>query len=649
MKNKIGVYICQCGSNISDYVDVEKVKEAFVDDKNVVIAKTTMFACADSTQNEMVDDIKSNGLDSVVVASCSPKLHLSTFRNVAERAGLNPYNYVHANIREQTSWAHSDNPVGATAKAIQLVKAAVAKVKNSVALTPQKISAENAVLVVGAGVAGLRAAIALADMGTKVYLIEKGHFVGGRTSQWTTLFTTDQTGEEIIFGLYKEVIKRDNITLLTGTQVTSNSGSIGNFETELKITPRYINTSCKIEDGSEFEKKLQKAIDVCPIEVDDDFNFNLTKRKAIYKNFKSEFPECPAIDMEHCTKCGECVKICEGIELDQKEETKKINVGAILLATGFDPYEPKTGEFGYNEIPNVITLQQLKRIIEVNDDKLIYKGKEIKSLAYIYCVGSRQVDGGNKHCSRYCCTSTIHTAIQVREKYQGISNFHINRGIRTYGKQEVLYNKSSKSGDVYFQFDEDTMPEITQTNGQTTVKVKDILTLGREFEIPADLIVLVTGMAPRKGNNIADILKVPIGRDKFFNEVHLKLKPVETVIDGVYISGASQAPYNITEAVKSALSASVKANGLLSKGEIELEPTLAMIYKEKCVWCDECTTACPFGAIIKIDFEGKKVAQVEEAKCKGCGMCLPVCPENAIDLKGFTDVEMETMIDAMIS
>jgi len=649
MKNKIGVYICQCGSNISDYVDVEKVREAIAKDGDIAIAKTTMFACADSTQKEIVEDIKANKLDALVIASCSPKLHLVTFRKVAERAGLNPYNYVHANIREQASWAHSDNPAGATAKAIQLIKAAVAKVKFSVALTPPRISAKNTVLVVGAGVSGMRAAIELADMGSQVYLIEKEHFVGGRVSQWKTLFTTNETGEEVVSRMYHEVIKRKNLTLLTGTEIISNSGSIGDFETKLKITPRFINPNCRIEDEPDFDKKLQKAIDVCPVEVEDDFNFGLNKRKAIYKNFKSEFPECPAIDAKYCTKCGDCVSVCEGIQLDQKEEIKTINVGAILLTTGIDPYEPKTGEYGYNEIDNVITLQQFKRVVEENDEKLIYKDKEIKSIAYIYCVGSRQTDGDNKYCSRYCCTSAIHTAITIKEKYNGIKNFHINKGIRTYGKQEVLYNKSSKSGDIYFQFTDDTIPEVKRKNNKTCVKVKDILTNGREFEINADLIVLITGITPRKDNNIGEILKVPIGRDKFFSEVHLKLKPVETVIDGVFIAGASQAPYNITESVKSALSAASKANALLNAGEIELEPTLAMIYKDKCNWCDECTNACPYGAILKTELNGKIVAEVIEAKCKGCGMCLPVCPENAIDLKGFTDAEMETMIDAMIS
>ena len=334
-------------------------------------------------------------------------------------------------------------------------------------------------------------------------------------------------------------------------------------------------------------------------------------------------------------------------DLEQKEEILNINVGAILLTTGASPYEPKAGEFGYKEIDNVITLQQLKRLIELNEKELIFNGKIIKNISYIYCVGSRQVNGENKYCSRYCCTSAIHTAIMVKEKYEGINNFHFTRGVRTYGKQEILYNKSSKQGDIYLQSFEDSPPKVYKENGYTIVKINDILTSNKELEVKSDLAVLVTGMVPRNNNSINSILKVPIGRDNFYNEIHPKLRPVETVIDGVLIAGSCQAPLNITESVKSSLSAAAKVNSLISKGEIELEPTLAEIDKSSCNWCDKCTIVCPYDAIIKKDFEGKTIAVVNEANCKGCGMCLPVCPSNSIQLIGYLDVEIESMIDAL--
>ncbi len=643
MKNKIGVYVCHCGSNISDYVDVEKVKEEASKIEGVVISKTTMFACADSVQNEIIDDIKKNELDALVIASCSPKLHLFTFRNVAIRAGLNPYNYVQVNLREQGSWAHSDDKKGGTEKAIKLVNAGIARVKHSVALDMLKISSLNSVLVAGAGVAGMRAAIELADMGSEVVLTEREYFVGGRASQWNTLFSTNETGREVVERLYKTILGYKNITLYTGADIISKSGGIGNFNIELKIKARHIKSDCG-PDRSKFEK----AIEVCPIEVDDEFNFGLTKRKAIYMNYPSEFPQIPAIDTENCNKCGECVKICPDIDLEQKDETVNINVGAILLTTGADPYEPEKGEYGYNEIENVITLQQLKRLIEIKEGKeLIYKGNKIKNVAYIYCVGSRQPEGGNTYCARFCCTSAIHSAILLKEKFKGINNFHINRGIRTYGKQEILYKQSSENGDVYIQFYDD-LPTVKKSKKGAVIKVIDALTANREIELDADLIVLVTGMVPRKNNTIGDILKVPIGLDKFFNEIHPKLRPVETVIDAVYIAGSCQAPRNITESVNSSLSAASKANSLISTGTIELEPTLAQVDKSLCEWCDKCTLICPYNAIIKTEKDGKTIAEINKSNCKGCGMCLPVCPTNAIQLIGYTDIEIESMIDALI-
>jgi heterodisulfide reductase subunit A len=643
MKKRIGVYVCQCGSNISDYVDVEKVKDIAGKENEVVLSKTTMFACADSTQKEIVEDIKTQNLDGIVIASCSPKLHLTTFRNVAQRAGLNPYNYVQVNIREQCSWAHSDNPMGATEKAIKLVQAGIERTKHSQALTTISIPSNNAVLVVGAGIAGMRAAIELAEMGTEVFIIEREYFVGGRASQWKELFTTNETGREVVSRLYNQIIKTNNITLFTGADIDSKSGSVGNFDIKIKIKPRHVKPDCKLDWA-----KFKKAVEVCPIEFDDPFNFGLTKQKAIYKNFPSEFPEIPTIDVEHCNKCGECVTICPDIDLDQKEEILNINVGAVLLTTGASPYEPPKGDFGYKEIDNVITLQQLKRLIELNEDELIYHGKKIKNIAYIYCVGSRQVDGENKYCSRYCCTSAIHTAIMVKEKYKGINNFHFTRGIRTYGKQEILYNKASKQGDIFLQSFNESPTEVYEENGYTTVKIKDILTADKELTINPDLVVLVTGMVPRENDSINNILKVPIGRDKFYNEIHPKLRPVETVIDGVLIAGSCQAPLNITESVKSSLSAAAKVNSLISKGEIELEPTLAQIDSSSCNWCDKCTAVCPYDAIVKKEHDGKTVAVVNEANCKGCGICLPVCPSNSIQLIGYTDVEIESMIDALI-
>ncbi len=649
MNSRIGVYICQCGSNISDYVDVEKVKEAVEQEEGVVLAKITMFACADSTQQEIVQDIEEEKLDGMVVASCSPKLHLGTFRSVAERAGLNRYNYVQSNIREQASWAHSDKPAEATEKAIRNVKAAIARTRLAAPLIPPMIPSENTALVVGAGIAGMRAAIDLADTGSKVYLIEKDHFVGGRTAQWGELFPTGQTGADVITDLYREVGKRENITLYTGCEAVSKSGSMGNFAVQLRIDPRGIRGGDSLPGSADFETRLVRAIAACPVSVPDIFDFGLSERKALYIN-PGGLPGLPVVDREACTGCGECVKICPEIDLEQKDELVDIKAGSVIIASGFDPYEPKQGEFGYGEIDNVITMQQFRRLIETCGKKLVFGGKKIRSIAWIFCVGSRQtgeLEGENKYCARYCCTSAIHSAVVAKKRFADIRNYHFTRGVRTYGKYETIYEESASLGDIYLQSTEDDPPVVSVEDGTTLVKINDIMTEEKELEVAPDLVVLVTGMVPRAGSTIGSIMKAPAGLDGFFNEVHPKLKPVETVIDGIFLAGTSQGPKNITETAMSAHSAAIKTHTLISKGEIELEPTMALVDRGACEWCGKCAAACPFDAIDEVKEGAKSVAAVNESACKGCGMCLPVCPVNAVQLKGFTDAEIEAMIDAM--
>lgn len=638
MKQNIGVYICHCGGNISDYVDVEKVRAAVEQEEGVSLAKTTIFACADSNQKEMVQDIRDHQLDAVIVASCSPKLHQPTFEAVTERAGLNKSHYVHANIREQVSWPHSDNKTGATDKAIQIVRSAIAKVRLSQASQPVTIETKQAVLVVGAGVSGMKAASSLAKMGTHVFLIDREHFIGGRIAHWDVLCTTEETGKELVKRLYKDISADKNITLFTGAELIANKGSKGNFTATIKITPRYVNAACNDND-------LQKAIDACPVEVPDEFNFNITKRKALYHQFPGEYPQSAVIDMKNCTRCGECAKVCEQIDLNQKEETIELNIGSILIATGFDPYQPLQGEFGYGVFDNVITLPQFKRLVAFSEKELKWKNKTVKNIAYMYCVGSRQPEGENKYCSRYCCTTTIHSAIHAGRKFSNLNHFHFTRGVRTYGKQEELYHQASLQGQVFFQSFEDDLPVVMQKEGTTTVRINDILTHKADIETEVDLVVLVTGMIPRSENKIGEILKIPKGRDKFFNEIHMKLRPVETVIDGITIAGACQGPKNVVESINSALSAAIKSYSFVREETLSVETLSASVDDKTCLICNACFDACPFDAITKENINGKTVASVISSVCKGCGMCLPVCPHNAIQLRSFSDQEVEQMID----
>ncbi len=576
MKKKLGVYICACGGNISDYVDIEKVREAVKDEDCLVLAKTTMFACGDTNQKDMEQDIKENDLSGIVVASCSPKLHLTTFRGVSERAGLNKYNYVHANIREQGSWAHSDNKVGATEKAINLVKAAIAKARLAESLEPIIIESKRSVAVIGAGVAGMKAAISLARMKDEVYLIEREGKVGGHLSALEKISPEGTDGRELLARLEKEIAAEPNITLLTNAEVTGTSGNIGDFKVDVTIK------------GS------------------------------------------------------------------QGEMVKQFVAGSILVATGFNSYTPAEGEFGYSNIKSVITLPEFKALISEGGKadadgtmRLYYNNREVQSIAYIYCVGSRQVKGENKYCSRYCCTAAIQSSLDVREKFPNVDNFHFTRGVRTYGKQELIYKESNDKGDVYIQFPDKKPPVVSEENGKVLVKAIDILSEKSESEVVADLLVLVTGMVPDSDTALGNLLKLPKGRDKFFNEIHPKLRPVETVIDGITIAGTCQGPKNVAESVNSALSAAAKSHSFVSLGELELEPIVAYVDNDTCNWCTACSDVCPFSAVSMIEHNGKSVAEINKSTCKGCGMCLPVCPSDSIELISFTNKEMESMIDVL--
>ena len=574
MKERIGVYICHCGGNISDYVDVEKVRQAIENEAGVAMAKTTVFACSDANQNEMVDDIRNHNLDGVIVASCSPKLHLTTFRNVTERGELNKYTYVHTNIREQASWAHSDNKPGATEKAIHLVKAAIAKSRYAEPLYPSQFEAKKTIAVIGAGIAGMKAAASLADKKTEVLLIEREQEVGGHTATWGSLSMSEESGSELTARIYADLLQRENVTIMTGTEVISSKGSIGDFTLKVRKRPK---------------------------------------------------------------QAGDPV------------ETAEFNVGSVVVATGFDSYQPKEGEFGFAQNDNVITLPLFKQLIDrASDTELIYKGRKIHNIAYIYCVGSRQANGENTYCSRFCCTAAIHAALQAKKKFKKIHNIHLNRGIRTYGKQELLYAESLALGDLYLQWAEETPPAVVAEGKKTTIIIRDILSANRELEVDADLVVLVTGMVPRADNNVGTLFKLQKGRDHFFNEVHMKLRPVETVIDGVTIAGACQGPKNIMESVNSALSAATKSYSYISKGVLETEPIVAEVNSDACTWCGKCAEACPFNAILQEEKEGKTVAVVNNAVCKGCGMCAPVCPTDAINLINYSSEEIKSMIDALV-
>jgi heterodisulfide reductase subunit A len=571
-ERRLGVYVCHCGGNISDTVDVDRVIAAVQSEPGVVVARTAMFTCSDATQQEIVRDIREKDLDGLVVASCSPKLHMFTFRGVAKRAGLNPYQYTQVNIREQCSWAHTDDRAGATRKAISLVRAGIAQARLTSPLDPVLVDTTPKVLVIGGGITGLRAAIGLADIGLAVFLVEREANFGGWVGTFGEMYPHGKNGQVLIARLREEIGRRAMITVFTQAEVVAKSGSFGNYRATIRIN-----------------------------------------RESV--------------------------------------ETIRVDVGSIIVATGFEAYQPMAGEFGYG-IEGVMTLPEFTRLLDNSPGPLVHRGKAVQNVVYVYCVGSRQapdVPGGNEYCSRYCCTAAVHASLRVAAKDARVHQYHLYRDMRTYGKYELMYSESRERGSLYLRFPDDQPPAVAlDGDDRLTVTVRDLLTGGEELAIPADLVVLVTGMVPRRCEELVAALKLPLGKDGFFNEIHPKLRPVETVVDGVLIAGAAQGPKNSAEAVASGLAAVAQAGAMLKRGVAELDPLVATVDPEACAWCGKCVEACPYGAIGKVPLDGKEVAVISAAGCKGCGGCVPACPENAIDLLGYTDAQVQATIDGLL-
>jgi heterodisulfide reductase subunit A len=571
---KIGVYVCQCGGNIGDYVNVDEVVAAIEKDGDVAVARSAMFTCSDATQSEIVQDAQEQGLDGLVVASCSPKLHTHTFRDVARRAGMNPFQYTQVNVREQCSWTHTDDPEGATEKAIRLVRAGINRTRLTDPLEPIVVETTPASLVVGGGVAGLRAALGLAEIGLSVFLVEKEAELGGWVGGFGTMYPHGRDGRQLIAKLSDAVLAHPAVTVFTSAEVMSKSGSFGNYQVTIAV---------------------------------------------------------------------------HGEQL----ETTTVDVGSIVVATGFDAYEPEAGELGYG-IDGVVTLPQFKKMLDEAAGPLTYNGRPVRTIAYIYCVGSRQssdVENAHHYCSRYCCPAAVHTALQVAEKSgPGVRQYHLYRDIRTYGKYELMWNESREKGSVYLRYPDDEPPTVEQAAGGEGVRVttRDLLTAGEEVAIPADLVVLVTGMVPRENEGLVNVLKLPVATDGFFNEIHPKLRPVETVVDGVFICGACQSPKNSAEAVGGSLAAVTQSGAILKRGFAELDPMVAVVDSEACTMCGDCLTVCPYDAIETTEADGTQVATIVRTACKGCGGCVPVCPVEAIDLLGYTDAQVKAMIDGMV-
>ena len=622
---RVGVYVCYCGGNISDSVDVEKVCERVRTIPGVVVARSSQFMCSDPGQELILEDLKSGRVDRVVVASCSPSLHEDTFRHTLARAGANPYVYEHANLREQVSWVH--HGAAATDKATRLVAAAVGKARLLKPLSAIRVEARRHATVIGAGVAGLRNALDLAERGIPVALLEKTPFLGGQAAQLDRLAPYGETAADLMRELTNAVLRHPDITVYHCARVEGFEGYIGNFTLSVVRTP---------PTAPEEVKKLERA-----------------RRSG--------------------KGLGEFIPFVGVLPAETPRTTEEfpLHTGVIVLATGFKTYRPRQGEYGFGDFPEVVTLPELIRILAEaapGRETLRGNGRPIKQVAMLHCVGSRQIpgihaenEGGylNEYCSRVCCSATLQAANLIRETYPRTRVFDFYRDIRTYGRgQEELYTRAAKNKVLFLRFEADAPPEVRgaaqPADHPLVVSVKDHLTCGEAVEVPVDLVVLAVGMEPHDITDLVGLMKLPVGADRFLQEVHPKLRPVELSVAGIFLAGTCQAPFDIGESCAAAAAAAVKAATILTRGHVELDPFVAEVDLDKCRGTGACVAAClSAGALslAEIDVNGQTVqrAQVNYALCLGCGACVAVCPENAINIKGWTLKQYEAMVDMIVS
>jgi len=643
-KPRVGVYVCSCGLNIAGVVDVEKVVEHTKTLPDVVVAKNYVYTCSEPGQVMIKEDIKEYKLNRVVVASCSPQMHEPTFRRVVEEEGLNPYLLEMANLREQCSWVHFNQPQKATEKAKILVSMAVAKARCLHALDKREVAVEAKALVIGGGITGIQASLDLANRGFHVYLIEKTPYLGGRVAQLNRVILTNEEALKLLNPMLKALTEHPNIDVFTNSEIKNLGGYIGNFEVTLNRRPRYVTAKCTA---------CGKCAEVCSVEVPDEFNLGLIKRKAIYMPYREAVPNIFCIDEANCTKCGECLKVCEAkaIALDNQLKNAKFQVGTIVVATGFDPYMP-VDECGFGEQKNVITQLQLERFLSKNGPTkgrlvLASTGKVPKSVVFILCAGSRNPD--RPYCSRICCAVALKNAMLIKKQLPETEIFLLYRDIRTFGKGlEVYYGEARELGINFFKFSAEDPPQVRgkTEDGQLQIFVNDPI-LGMSVEIPSDLTVLVEPMTPSQDTaKLGSTLGVSRSPDGFFREAHPKLRPLDTSTDGIYLAGVAQGPKDITESLIQASGAASRAVIPLSKGRIEVEPIVAAIDEKLCSGCGTCVALCPYSAIKK---DERGIARVTEAMCKGCGTCAASCPERAIEIYHFTDEQIRAQALAALN
>lgn len=627
---RIGVFVCHCGLNIANTVDVKLAVEKIKELPNVVFASDYKYMCSDVGQNMIKDAIKEKNLNGVIVAACSPTLHESTFRNTVSSVNLNPYFFESANIREQCSWVHK-NKEKATKKAIEIIKSIVEKLSLNISLIPIKIPITKKVLVIGGGIAGMQTSLDIANSGYEVYLVERESSIGGHMAQLSETFPTLDCAQCILTPKMVDVGKHKNINLMTYCEVDEVSGYVGNFNVKIRKKAKYVDwekcTACGL---------CQKK---CPTKVSSEFDRTMGKRKAIYTPFPQAVPNKPIIDAENCLylkkgKCGFCKKICKvnAIDYEQKDEIVEIEVGAIVVATGFDlmPMD-RIGEYGYGKYKDVIDSLQFERLLSASGptNGEIRRPSDLKipkEVVFIQCAGSRDPEHNAPYCSKICCMYTAkHATLYKHAVHDGQAYvFYID--IRSAGKgyEEFVQKGIEEEGILYLR---GKVSKIFEEGDKVVVWGVDTIS-NKKIEISADLVVLAMAVVPSIGaKELAKKLRISTNEFGFMTEAHPKLRPLETLTSGIFLAGSTQAPKDIPETVAHASGTASKVLALFS-GEVIHEPTVARVDDEVCTGCGSCVSICAYSAI-ELD-EKKNKARVNEVVCEGCGACSAICPSGAI-------------------
>ncbi len=644
---RIGVYVCHCGINIAAKVNVAECVEFARSLPYVTVAREYKFICSDPGQELIQQDIRDGKIDRVVVASCSPLMHEATFRKATLAGGQNPFFFQMANIREHVSWVTFDKEM-ATLKAKALIAGAVMRVARHKPLEKTRVPVNPDVLIVGGGIAGIHAALTIADSGKKVYLVEKEPTIGGHMAKFDKTFPTLDCAACILTPKMSAVRSHPNIILWSYSEVSQVDGYVGNFKVKVRRKPRYVDEELCVGCYECIEKCIFKKA-----KFEDEFNIGLSQRKPIYIPFPQATPLVALIDPETCTefRTGKCKKTCvdacerKAIDFQQKEEIKEIDVGAIILATGFKIFDAtRIPRYGYGKYPNVFTSLEIERLVNASGptggEVRLKDGGKPNSVGIIHCVGSRDINT-NRYCSRLCCMASLKLAHLIKERTGAeVYNFYID--IRAAGKgYEEFYDKLLKEGVHFIRGRVAEVSDWTMTadeEGKLVIRAEDTL-IGVVRRIPVDMVVLAVGLEPSAdADNIRRMFNISCSYEGWFLERHPKLAPVSTFTDGISLAGACQGPKDIPDSVAQAGAAAAEALALIDKGFVELEPNTAFVQDEFCSGCCTCVALCPYSAI-SFSADNNR-ASVNGALCKGCGTCVAACPSGALQQNLFTDEQI---------